>query len=370
MKFLFLAGEPSGDLHGSNLIKKLREIYPESTYHCFGGDKMAAAGADLILHYREMAFMGFYEVIKNLRKILKNLKICKNWITQNRPDAIIYIDFPGFNMRVAQFAKAKGYKNIYYISPQIWAWKESRVHQIKRDIDLMITILPFEKKFYEKYNYKVEYVGHPLFDALEGFQNKSFSDKNKQFDVAFLPGSRYQEIQNILPVMAEIARRNIGRSFVLAGAPSIDRTIYLKYISGIKNIDLQFGRTHHVLSCSKAAIVTSGTATLETALLGVPLAVVYKGSLLSFWIAKRLVKIKYISLVNLILEKKVVPELIQSECSTENVEMWMYKLLDDRKVIESQRSEFVKLREILGGKGASERAALAISNYIEQTKHA
>ncbi len=370
MNFLLLAGESSGDLHGANLIKNLREFYPESTFYCFGGDKMAAAGAKLLLHYREMAFMGFYEVLKNLPKILKNLSYCKKWITQNRPDAIIYIDFPGFNMRIAKFAKAKGYLNIYYISPQIWAWKERRVYQIKRDIDLMITILPFEKNFYEKYNYKVEYVGHPLYDALDDYLNPSIINQNKPYDIAFLPGSRLQEVHNVLPVMAEIARRNPEYSFVVAGAPSVDEHIYGLYISDITNIELHFGKTYQLLNRSKAAIVTSGTATLETALLGVPFAVVYKGSPVSFWIAKRLVKVKYISLVNLILNKKAVPELIQSECSVYKVEEWVRKLLKDQKVIDAQKEEFLILREKLGGKGASKRAATAIFNHIEKTKNA
>ncbi|MFN3952481.1 MAG: lipid-A-disaccharide synthase [Thermaurantimonas sp.] len=370
MNFLLLAGESSGDLHGANLIKNLRKFYPESTFYCFGGDKMAEAGARLLLHYREMAFMGFYEVVKNLPKILKNLNYCKNWITENRPDAIIYIDFPGFNMRIAKFAKAKGYLNIYYISPQIWAWKERRVYQIKRDIDLMITILPFEKNFYEKYDYAVEYVGHPLYDALEEYLNPSPTQNNRLYDIAFLPGSRLQEVHNILPVMAETARRNPEYSFVVAGAPSVDKNIYASHISAITNIELHFGKTYELLSCSKAAIVTSGTATLETALLGVPLAVVYKGSPVSYWIAKQLVKVKYISLVNLILGKEAVPELIQSECSVYKVEDWVRKLLEDQKVIEAQKAEFMKLREILGGKGASKRAATAIYNYIERNKNA
>lgn len=367
MKFLLLAGESSGDLHGSNLLKNLRDFYPESTFYCFGGDKMAAAGANLLLHYREMAFMGFYEVFINLMKILKNIRFCKNWIVQNRPDVIIYIDFPGFNMRIAKFAKAKGFKNIYYISPQIWAWKESRVHQIKRDIDLMITILPFEKKFYEKYNYKVEYVGHPLLDALEKYLRESDGHKNTSFDIALLPGSRSQEIQNILPIMIDVARKNPEKSFVIAGAPSIDSSAYIRYIDDLPNTELIFGKTYEVLVQSKAAIVTSGTATLETALLGVPMVVVYKGNPLSFSIAKRLVKVKFISLVNLILEKEAVPELIQSQCSVENLNFWIRKLLEDKEIIEFQKHEFTILHRILGGKGASERAAVSIKNFLRQS---
>lgn len=365
MKFLLLAGESSGDLHGANLLKNLKKIYPESTFFCFGGNRMKNEGAILLLHYKEMAFMGFYEVIKNLRKILKNIEFCKSWIIRNKPDVIIYIDFPGFNMRIAKFAKNLGIKNIYYISPQIWAWKESRVHQIKRDIDLMITILPFEKTFYEKYAYKVEYVGHPLLDAIDINPSEYTSITQPTFDVALLPGSRQQEVDNILPTMIDFASKNAHLKFAIAAAPSIDKTLYEKYASEAINITITQGKTYEVILASRAAIVTSGTATLETALLGTPLVVVYKGSNFSYWIAKRLVKVKYISLVNLILDTKAVPELIQNDFNTENLDKEVKKLLEDQNTIQSQKKYFVELRQKLGGKGASERAAFCIKKFLE-----
>lgn len=370
MIILLLAGESSGDLHGANLIKNLKVFYPEATYHCFGGDKMAAQGANLLLHYREMAFMGFYEVVKNIRKILRNLRFCKKWILKNKPDVIIYIDFPGFNMRVAKFAKSKGIRNIYYISPQIWAWKESRVHQIKRDIDVMISIIPFEKKFYEKYHYDISYVGHPLLDVMDEYFTKNQTKNSKKFDVALLPGSRYQEVQKILPVMVEIARRNPQLSFVLAGAPSIEKIQYENSIRDTKNILLISGKTYEVVSASKAAIVTSGTATLETALLGTPLVVVYKGGFLSYLIARQLIKVPYISLVNLILDRPAVPELIQGEYTVQTVESWLKKLLYDENAIKAQERAFMELREVLGGPGASARAAECIKSYLEASVYA
>ncbi|GCD76898.1 lipid-A-disaccharide synthase [Thermaurantimonas aggregans] len=365
MKFLLLAGESSGDLHGANLLKNLKKLYPDSTFYCFGGNKMVNEGGILLLHYREMAFMGFYEVIKNLRKILKNLEFCKNWILKNKPDVIVYIDFPGFNMRIAKFAKEKGFKNIYYISPQIWAWKEGRVHQIKRDIDLMITILPFEKNFYEKYGYKVEYVGHPLLDAIDISSTENLLENQIEFDIALLPGSRKQEIENILPAMTEFAVKNIHLKFGLAAAPSIEKSLYEKYTSRTNNIKIIEGKTYEVIRSSRAAIVASGTATLETALLNTPLIVVYKGSKLSYLIAKKLVKVKYISLVNLILDKKAVPELIQDDLTTENLEKEIRKLLEEGSAVKAQRSAFAELRNKLGGKGASERAAFCIKNFLE-----
>ncbi|MFN4298762.1 MAG: lipid-A-disaccharide synthase [Thermaurantimonas sp.] len=365
MKFLLLAGESSGDLHGANLLKNLKKLFPESNFYCFGGNKMESEGGILLLHYREMAFMGFYEVLKNLRKILKNLEFCKNWIVENKPDVIVYIDFPGFNMRIAKFAKEKGFKNIYYISPQIWAWKEGRVHQIKRDIDLMITILPFEKAFYEKYGYKVEYVGHPLLDAIDMGCTENIPEKSTEFDIALLPGSRQQEIENILPVMIEFALKNPNLKFALAAAPSIEKSFYEKYILGVENVKVIEGKTYDVIRYSRAAIVASGTATLETALLNTPLVVVYKGNKLSYLIAKKLVRVKYISLVNLILDRKAVPELIQDELNTANLDIEIKKLLEDNSAIKAQKNAFAELRKKLGGKGASERTALCINNFLK-----
>ncbi|GCD79285.1 lipid-A-disaccharide synthase [Schleiferia thermophila] len=367
MKFLLLAGEPSGDLHGANLLRHLKKFFPDGAFYCFGGDKMAANGAHLLLHYREMAFMGFWEVISNLPKILKNLRFCKNWISKNRPDVVIFIDFPGFNLRVAEFSKKQGCRNIYYISPQIWAWKESRVYQIIRNIDLMITILPFERDFYRKYNYEVKFAGHPLLDALYlDKQSVEKSDADKDIDVVLLPGSRLQEVRHILPVMTEVAVHFPDRKFVVAAAPNLPDEIFQLCIKGKSNVEIIKEKTYELIRRSKAAIVTSGTATLETALLGTPLIVVYKGNSISYWIARQLVKVKYISLINLILDHPAVPELIQYQVTPSKIKEHLSMLLTDPKVVEEQHQNFSRLHKLLGGSGASQRAAIFIKEYITE----
>src|SRR6185437_627890 len=277
MKYYIIAGEASGDLHGSNLIKELQKLDANADIRCWGGDKMQATGATLVKHYKELAFMGFVEVIKNLPAILKNIKFCKTDISSFNPDVIIFIDYPGFNLRIAKWAKEMHYKTVFYISPQVWAWKESRVKSIKRDIDKMIVILPFEKDFYKKWNYEVEYVGHPLVEVIENFKNQHPEIQISENTIALLPGSRKQEIQIKLPVMLEASKNFPGYEFVVAKAPSIEDEFYEDFIKDYANVKMIANDTYSLLMKSVAALVTSGTATLETALFGVPEIVCYRG---------------------------------------------------------------------------------------------
>jgi len=326
MKYYIIAGEASGDLHGANLMKALLDKDPAADFRFWGGDRMAKVGGTLIKHYRELAFMGFWEVLTNLRTILKNIDYCKKDIANFKPDVLIFIDYPGFNMRIAKWAKQQHIPTHYYISPQIWAWKENRIKAIKRDVDFMYVILPFEKAFYEqKHQYPVHFVGHPLLDAIaqrEEVDAETFKSENgldSRPIIALLPGSRKQEIAKMLKIMLSVVDDYHQYQFVIAGAPSIDYEFYQQFIKE-ENVHFVSGKTYDLLSVSYAALVTSGTATLETALLNVPEVVCYKGSWLSYHIAKRIIKLKYISLVNLIMDKPVVTELIQGDLTKKNVE--------------------------------------------------
>ncbi len=366
-----IAGEASGDLHASNLIKALKTVGSDWKFSGFGGDKMAAEGVHITQHYREMAFMGFSQVIFNLRKILDNIKICKNDIETLRPDAVIFVDFPGFNLRIAPFAKLLGIKTIYYISPQIWAWKESRVVQIKQHIDLMLCILPFEKDFYKKHNYSVEYVGHPLLDALENYDfpaKENFIDTNQlqKTLVALLPGSRKQEIKALLPTMVQLASKHSDKLFAVACSPSQDLDFYKKIAGHIPDNVLWIkNTTYGILHHAQAAIVASGTATLETALIGTPQIVVYKGNWFNYFIARILIKVKYISLVNLIADKPLVTELIQGEYNVVSLHKELSKLLENKEHTDRLRLSYQHLRKQLGGAGASARAAQLIKNLLQ-----
>jgi lipid-A-disaccharide synthase len=370
MKYYVIAGEASGDLHGSNLIKALLKDDPSAEFRCWGGDMMENAGATVVKHYRDLAFMGFFEVIANLRTILKNIRICKEDIIGWKPDAVIFIDYPGFNLRIAQFVKQLGIPTMYYISPQIWAWKSSRVKQIKRDIDRMLVILPFEQDFYLKHGMKVDFVGHPLLDALASASKPDSTwKKNKGIPedirlIALLPGSRKQEIEAMLPIMMEATRQMKNAHFLLAVAPSQPLTIYENLIGDRKDVNLIQGETYSVLSSADAALVTSGTATLETALFGVPQVVCYKGNRISYWIARKLIKIRFISLVNLIMDKEVVRELIQDELNPVNLRKELDRLFEEsyRKSIER---EYGNLKEKLGGPGASEKSSKLIINHLK-----
>ena len=365
MKYYIIAGEASGDLHGSNLMKALYEQDPQAEIRFWGGDLMQKAGGTLVKHYRELAFMGFVEVIFNLKTILNNIKICKKDILEFQPDVLIFIDYPGFNMRIAKWAKALNYKTYYYISPQIWAWKENRIKAIKNDVDKMFVILPFEKSFYEdKHQYPVDFVGHPLIDAIQNqppFDETVFRTENKLGEksiIAVLPGSRKQEITKMLSVMLSVVDDFQDYEFVIAGAPSQEFEFYQQFISN-KNIKFISNKTYDLLRSSTAALVTSGTATLETALFKVPEVVCYKGSNISYQIAKRIITLKYISLVNLIMDEEVVTELIQSECNTKRIKEELQKLLEP-----NYREKLLKnydiLEQKLGGVGASQKTAKLI----------
>ncbi len=365
MKYYIIAGEASGDLHGSNLMKALLKEDQDADIRFWGGDLMQAVGGTLVKHYKKLAFMGFVEVVFNLKTILNNIKICKDDITLFQPDVIIFIDYPGFNMRIAKWAKEIGIKTHYYISPQIWAWKENRIKAIKRDIDKMYVILPFEKNFYEdKHHYPVEFVGHPLIDAIynhPSIDSSVFRNENHLNDkpiIALLPGSRKQEITKMLSVMLSVVNEFPDYQFVIAGAPSQEYAFYKQFISN-ENIKFISNKTYDLLKIATAALVTSGTATLETALFKVPEVVCYKGSWASYQIAKRIITLKYISLVNLIMDEEVVTELIQENCNTKKIEKELRKILapDYRKQL---LEKYDILEKKLGGIGASEKTAKLI----------
>ncbi|MBS1749604.1 MAG: lipid-A-disaccharide synthase [Bacteroidetes bacterium] len=374
MKYYIIAGEASGDLHGSNLIKALRQTDWQAEVRAWGGDLMEAAGATIVKHYRDLAFMGFVEVLMNLRTIFRNLDFCKTDILQYQPDVLILIDYPGFNLRIAKWAKQKGLKIIYYISPQVWAWKENRVKTIKTCIDKMLVILPFEKAFYHQWNYEVEYVGHPLIEVIDDFKKSAGHNPLSLLPdeiegrriIALLPGSRKQEILKKLPLMLEVSRYFPEYLFVVAKAPGQEDSFYESMLSPYENVKSVQGKTYHLLIQADAALVTSGTATLETALFGVPEVVCYKGSPVSYAIAKRVIKIKYISLVNLIMDKPVVKELIQHELTVENLRHELDLLLNNAVKKQHLAVDYQKLRELLSEGGqASSNAARAISNFLQ-----
>jgi lipid-A-disaccharide synthase len=370
MKYYIIAGEASGDLHGSNLMKALYEEDANADIRFWGGDLMQKSGGTLVKHYKELAFMGFIEVIFNLKTILNNIEFCKKDILNFNPDALIFIDYPGFNMRIAKWAKTNGIQTHYYISPQIWAWKENRIKAIKRDFDKLYVILPFEKDFYEKkHNFPVEFVGHPLIDAIH---NKKLIDAptfRKENDleekpiIAILPGSRKQEITKMLSVMLGVVDDFTDYQFVIAGAPSQDYDLYEPFLKS-KNVHFIANKTYDLLSHSTAALVTSGTATLETALFKVPEVVCYKGSWVSYQIAKRIITLKYISLVNLIMDEEVVTELIQEKCNSRNISVELKKIIEP-----NHRNHVLKKYDILesklGGIGASKKTAQLIIRNLK-----
>lgn len=365
MRYYIIAGEASGDLHASNLMKELKKKDPSADFRCWGGDLMEKQGGVLVKHYRDLAFMGFIEVLANLSTILKNIKLCKEDILQYKPDAVILVDYPGFNLRIAEFTHQNGLKTFYYISPQVWAWKKSRVFKIKKFVDRMFVILPFEKDFYARYDVEVDFVGHPLLDMiadLSSADKENFIQKNDLGDkpiIALLPGSRKQEIKKMLPLMLSVVNRFENYTFVIAGAPSIDKSFYDEY-SSMSNVKLVQGQTHQLLQNAYAALVTSGTATLETALFGVPEVVCYKGSYISYQIARRVVDksiIKFISLVNLIMDKEVVKELIQQDLTSKNLQTELHKITEDQPYRKQVSADYKLLKEKLGGAGASGKTA-------------
>ena len=365
MKYYIIAGEASGDLHGSNLIKELLKKDAAANIRFWGGDLMQKQGGTLVKHYRELAFMGFAEVLFNLKTILNNIKFCKADIKNFSPDCLIFIDYPGFNMRIAKWAKVQKIKTFYYIAPQIWAWKENRIKAIKRDFDKLFVILNFEKDFFEtKHQFKVDFVGHPLIDAINNQTYKSSSlfrtenYLNEKPIIAVLPGSRKQEISKMLPLMLSVCDEFDNYQFVIAGAPSQDFEFYQSFIKS-KNVSFVANKTYDLLHNSFAALVTSGTATLETALFKVPEIVCYKGNWISYQIAKRIITLKYISLVNLIMDEQVVAELIQNKCNAKSIKHELAKILEPNNR-QKMLSNYEILESKLGGIGASKKVATLI----------
>ncbi len=371
MKYYIIAGEASGDLHASNLMKALKEEDTDAQFRMWGGDLMEAVGGKLVKHYRDLAFMGFSEVVMNLPTILNNFKICKADILKYQPDVLILVDYPGFNLRIAKWAKQQGIKVFYYISPQIWAWNSGRVHGIKKNIDKMFVILPFEKDFYKKYDYDVEFVGHPLLDVVaERELDSNFRHKNNLAEkpiIALLPGSRKQEISKMLERMLSVVEDFPEYQFVIAGAPSITLDFYKSTLQNVDDQQVKIieNNTYELLQHSSAALVTSGTATLETALFNVPQVVCYKGSPISYQIAKRVINVKYISLVNLIVDHEIVRELIQSEFNHENLKVELGKLLDT-KTVQPVLDGYLLLKEELGNSGASKKTARKMVDLLKK----
>lgn len=369
MKYYIIAGEASGDLHASNLMAQLKLQDENFVARCWGGNLMQNQGATLVKHFRDLAFMGFLEVVKNLPTILKNISFCKQDILNFKPDVLILVDYPGFNLRIADWAKKQGFKVVYYIAPQVWAWKANRVKKMKQCIDLMLCILPFEKAYFkDNWNWEVDYVGHPLIEVVDDFKKDNPHLKQETI-IAVLPGSRKQEIAKKLPIMLSVSKLLPNYQFIVAKAPSLDDDFYDNFLQQFtnKNISTVSNKTYELLSQSSAAIVTSGTATLETALFSVPEIVCYKTSNISYAIGKRLVKIKFIALVNLIMSKLVVKELIQHDLTP-------YKIVEELKVLldknssqyKQQQLEYSNLYQVLSEGGfASKQAAKKIWNFLK-----
>lgn len=374
MKYYIIAGEASGDLHGANLIASIRKKDSHAKIRAWGGNMMKKQGATLVKHYRDLAFMGFIEVLLHLRIILRNLSFCKKDILKFAPDAIILIDYPGFNLKVAKFAHKHNIKVYYYISPQVWAWKKRRVKTIKKVVDKMLVILPFEKDFYEEYRVDAHYVGHPLLDELSkvkhinrvAFARQNKLDPKKEI-IALLPGSRKQEVSRMLEVMLKTVDMFPDYQFVVACAPSLPENFYESLITN-KNVHLVFNKTYQLLQVASAAVVTSGTATLETALFYVPEVICYKGNPISYLIAKNLIKVKYICLVNLIMDKPVVKELIQNDLTPDNISSELKHLLTNHKKQRQLLEDYEELRCKLGNAGASYNAATIIVDDLKKPK--
>jgi lipid-A-disaccharide synthase len=356
-KLYLITGEPSGDLHASNFLKELRKQEEEYLVYAWGGPKLESAGAVIRKHYKDLAFMGFWEVIKNIFTILKNFKECKQDILTFQPDAVILVDYPGFNLRMAKWCHQRGFKVIYYISPQIWAWKESRANSIKKYVDKMYVILPFEQAFYAKWEMQVDFVGHPLLDEIK--QLKASGDSKM---IALLPGSRKQEIENTLPIFLKMVAAFPDYQFVVAGLSHIGKYYYEAIIKEA-NCVLRMDETYKILSEAECALVTSGTATLETALMEVPQIVCYKGGWLNYQLGKRLIKVPFISLVNLIMGRKIVEELIQDELNEKRLKSAIQLLLKNKK---ETIGYYKILKQKLGGPGASARLAASVHHFLQQ----
>jgi|TARA_R110000782_G_scaffold259894_1_gene350726 lipid-A-disaccharide synthase len=368
MNYYIIAGEASGDLQASLLIRELKITDKDAQFRCFGGNLMEAEGAEIIKHYKGLAFMGVEDVLMNLKTIFRNIAFCKEDIKAYRPDVLILVDYPGFNMKIAKWAKANNIKVFYYISPKIWAWNQKRVHQIKKVVDKMFVILPFEEDFYKKFDYKVDFIGHPLIDCISEYphiSSENFKEKYQLSDkpiIALLPGSRKQEITAMLNIMLSVTNNFPDYQFVIAGAPSQPLSFYKQFETN--NINIIENKTYDLLQHATAALVVSGTATLETALFHVPQVVCYKTGKLFYHLAKMVVKIKFISLVNLVADKEVVKELIQDELTTENLTTELSKILVEPGK-SSMLNAYKEIEAKLGGKGASKRAAELIVGYLK-----
>lgn len=356
MRLFVVAGEASGDLHGANLLRAITALRPDCIFEGFGGERMAAAGMRILRGLDHLAFMGFIEVVRNLPTVMRNFSIAKKAMTQNRPDALLLIDYPGFNLRLAKWAKMQGIPVIYYIAPQVWAWKESRIRGMRRNIDRLLVILPFEKEYFAKHGMEVDFVGHPLLDEI---RNQRSEIRNQKV-IALLPGSREQEVKTMLPAMLEVREQFPEYRFVIGKAPGLDENLYRKLISS-ENAEIFSGGTQALLGMADAALVTSGTATLETALMDVPQLVCYRGNRLSVLLARRLIKVPYIALVNLILGREAVKELIQDDVNPDNLTEQLRSLLSLPQASHGIQSELLAM---LGGTGASERAAQIVVNHV------
>jgi len=373
MKYYLIAGEASGDLHGSNLMKGILEADKNAEFRYFGGDLMNARGGKLVKHYREMAFMGVVKVLLNLNTIRRNLTLCKTDILKFQPDAVILIDFPGFNLRIAKYAKRKGFRIFYYISPKIWAWNKKRVKTIRATISKMFVILPFEVEFYRNYDFHVEYYGNPLLDAIQEKMDekdknlKLVSDRSSSEKpiIALLPGSRKQELYHCLPEMLAVVPQFPEYQFILAGAPGIEPSLYSKYLAG-HNVSIVFNQTYDLLKQATAAVVTSGTATLETALMMVPEVVCYKMGSLTYHIGKPFVHIRFFSLVNLIMGKEVVKELLQYDLR-KNISRELQKILYDAGYRQMMLDHFKELRKLVGSPGASGRVGRRMVELLTES---
>ena len=378
MKYYIIAGEASGDLHGSNLMKAILSRDPQAEIRFWGGDLMQSVGGTLVKHIRDLAFMGFVEVVANLRTVLKNIALCKKDIVEFHPDAVIFIDYPGFNLKIAKFTHAQGFKNFYYISPQVWAWKKGRIKTMRKVLDMMYVILPFEKPFYDRNNVQnVEFVGHPLLDAISEFDKNAqladdFRSRNGLDErpiIALMPGSRKMELRKMMPDMCHLAAQHPEYQFVIAGMKLLGSSMYTPYIHS-DNVSIVYDQTYPLLKTAFAGVITSGTATLEAALFDLPLVVCYKANALSVFIAKRFAKVNYISLVNLIADKPVVKELIQNDLNANDLESEFRKITVDESYRQNLQHEYDLLKEQLGGVGASQRTVNSILNYLKPSADA
>lgn len=372
MKYYIIAGETSGDLHGANLINALKNADAEAEFRIVGGDRMQeASGGNAVIHTSKMAFMGFIEVLANIRTIAQNLRTVKADITAHKPDTLVLIDFPGFNLKIAEFAKKAGIPVCYYISPKVWAWNQRRVLKIKRVVDKLFCILPFEVDFYRKWDMNVNYVGNPLLDAIANHTvNTRFAEEHHLTGrpiIALLPGSREMEIRRILPIMANVSRLFPGHHCVVAGAPNFTSEFYAQFMDGL-SLPVVFDATYDLLKHAEAAVVTSGTATLETALLRVPQVVVYKAHPISIAIARTVIKVRFISLVNLIMDMLAVRELIQKDCNVDRIADELDLLINDKAYRDNILENYDLLMEKMGKPGASERTAELITRFLRQLR--